>query len=179
MDDNQLQHRPDIPVARQTQPLHTHIFPPHAFEKPRDPDEVAPIVPTPNPVSRVADRQNRRADVPGFTPRPPVEGPTQIIGIQLALQRPASYLVRAATQLHNEQTLTASSNTTRNRAESAHTRNQQDAINTWLAQVVYDPPQRPYGRPRPPLNTPESERVDPELREYAYDYDYLDDKREG
>ncbi|KAH8986783.1 hypothetical protein EDB86DRAFT_3082629 [Lactarius hatsudake] len=63
------------------------------------------------------------------------------------------------------------------RANVAHANNR---IREWLAQIIYEPPPRTESRPgrhRPPLNTTAEERVDPNLREYRYDYDYPDAQR--
>ncbi|KAH9011055.1 hypothetical protein EDB85DRAFT_1901388 [Lactarius pseudohatsudake] len=65
------------------------IFPRHAFEQPRDPDEVTPAT----------THEHSRANAAEPTPRPPDAGPTQVHGVQLALQQPASYLARTFTRI--------------------------------------------------------------------------------
>ncbi|KAH9009711.1 hypothetical protein EDB85DRAFT_2243364 [Lactarius pseudohatsudake] len=88
------------------------IFLPRAFEQPRDPDEVMPVAritrkrnttPTaPLPTASSNATQNHantshrhlRATATEFVPRPAVTGPTQVQGIQIALQRPASNITR-------------------------------------------------------------------------------------
>ncbi|KAH9024922.1 hypothetical protein EDB85DRAFT_2150124 [Lactarius pseudohatsudake] len=93
------------------------IFLPRACKMPQDPDEVAPVAPitrkqsttpiappsTEPPVAHQhhADtvHHHLRATAAEFVPRPTNVGPTQVDGVQLALQQPASYLTRAITRL--------------------------------------------------------------------------------
>ncbi|KAH9048928.1 hypothetical protein EDB84DRAFT_1556590 [Lactarius hengduanensis] len=119
--------------ARPRSPRYADIFPRHAFEQPRYPDEQQPSrarhqQPVENRVgpaartshqpdegaARSRDRPTRhrlRATAPVFIPRPPNAGPTQIHGVWLALQRhpPAidHHLVRAATRIRDGHAHTA------------------------------------------------------------------------
>ncbi|KAH9009347.1 hypothetical protein EDB85DRAFT_2245921 [Lactarius pseudohatsudake] len=76
---------------------YTDIFPRHAFEMPRDPDEITPAVPTTPRDHATADDDTSRAQRPlrataaEFIPqppirRPPIIGPTQTHGVRHALQ---------------------------------------------------------------------------------------------
>ncbi|KAH9016169.1 hypothetical protein EDB84DRAFT_1443224 [Lactarius hengduanensis] len=107
-------------VARPRSPRYADIFPRHAFEMPRDPDEVAPAVrqsqnhvaaaapsttdPAPRPTSRL------RATAPAFTPRLPH---TPAISHRF---------IRAATRIRDGHAYAAPPAMTRSRGESTHIR---------------------------------------------------------
>ncbi|KAH9046932.1 hypothetical protein EDB84DRAFT_1622822, partial [Lactarius hengduanensis] len=65
------------------------IFPCHTFEQPRNPDKVTPAT----------THEHSCANAAEPTPCPPNAGPTQVHGIQLALQQPASYLTCTFTRI--------------------------------------------------------------------------------
>ncbi|KAH9039147.1 hypothetical protein EDB85DRAFT_1887616 [Lactarius pseudohatsudake] len=121
--------------AQPRSPRYADIFPRHAFEMPRDPDEVAPAArqsqkrataapsttdPAPRPTSSL------HATTPVFTPRLPHAGPTQIHDVRCALQRRTPtidhHLVRATTRIRDEQIYAAPPAMTRSCAENAHVR---------------------------------------------------------
>ncbi|KAH9020586.1 hypothetical protein EDB85DRAFT_2278728 [Lactarius pseudohatsudake] len=90
---------------------YTDIFPRHAFEMPRDPDEVTPaasITPRNHAVPDDTTAQRPlRATATDFVPRPPVMGPTQTHNVRIALQHriptiDASF-TRAATRISHIQ----------------------------------------------------------------------------
>ncbi|KAH9038767.1 hypothetical protein EDB85DRAFT_1887810 [Lactarius pseudohatsudake] len=146
--------------ARPRSPRYADIFPRHAFEQPRDPDEVAPATPlnqnratavapsATDPAPRPASRL--RATAPVLTPRLPRTGPTQIHGVRLALQTrtPAidHHLVRTATRIGDGQIYAVPPAMTRSRAENAHVRQQRHSR---------DQPTQTHGS-RPALQQPAS-----------------------
>ncbi|KAH9029474.1 hypothetical protein EDB85DRAFT_2251285 [Lactarius pseudohatsudake] len=94
-------------VLKSLVPRYPPIFPRHAFEMPRDPDEVAPSIaqnhkhvitaaPSADPTPRPANRTGLRTAAAIFVPRTQIAGPTQSHGIRLARQRHID-LIRAAT----------------------------------------------------------------------------------
>ncbi|KAH9026636.1 hypothetical protein EDB85DRAFT_1893345 [Lactarius pseudohatsudake] len=122
--------------------LRRHL-PRHAFEMPRDPDEVAPAAPrnqnhdaaaapsTTDPAPRPSS--SLRATAPVFTPRLPHTGPTQIHGVRLAMQirTPAisHHFVRAATRIRDGHAYAAPPAMTRSRAEGTNVRPQRHSRN--------------------------------------------------
>ncbi|KAH9022008.1 hypothetical protein EDB85DRAFT_1895414 [Lactarius pseudohatsudake] len=132
------------------------IFLPRAFELPRDPDEVtpttlitrkqsttptAPQLPpteTPDTNQNYADtlRHRLRATAAEFAPRPTATRPTQVHGVQLALQRPASNLARIP------QNVIGTGRPSRNHSiQDVHNRPQIDysRIRDWYEQTVLTP----------------------------------------
>ncbi|KAH8997726.1 hypothetical protein EDB86DRAFT_2914769 [Lactarius hatsudake] len=135
-------------LARSPRRENRSIFPPNAFERPRDPDEVVPQEPRPT----VQYCRANAADV--APPQPDTTRPV-------------------VTHDRDQQNHNTRHSKRRDR------RIAEEDIRAWLRRIVYDPPPRPRSRPRPSLETVSEERVDPELREYGYDYAYEDSKREG
>ncbi|KAH9010981.1 hypothetical protein EDB85DRAFT_2160479 [Lactarius pseudohatsudake] len=102
----------DTASPKPSLPYYPPIFPPHAFEQPRDPDEVTPVAritcrrsttptaPHPPPTAPPVANQNHadtvhhrlRATAAEFVPKPAITRPTQVHNVQLALQQPASNL---------------------------------------------------------------------------------------
>ncbi|KAH9010158.1 hypothetical protein EDB85DRAFT_2161768 [Lactarius pseudohatsudake] len=105
--------------AKPLVPRYPPIFPRHAFEQPRDPDEVVPttaqnqnhvVTPAPSadPMPRPTSRPGLRATAAICIPRTQITGPTQSHGIRLARQHHID-LIRAATRtrIRNRHTYTA------------------------------------------------------------------------
>ncbi|KAH9166107.1 hypothetical protein EDB89DRAFT_2076245 [Lactarius sanguifluus] len=134
--------------SRPQTPPRTHVFPRHALEMPRDPDEVAP----PN-------RRRRRAHAAATQtpPQPDQQHSAQPRRSHAPQKQPPYDRIRHAADL--------AQTTAR--------------VRDWLEGVIHEPLPRPDPQPRPTLNAIPEERPDPELREYGYDYQFDEDRREG
>ncbi|KAH9018894.1 hypothetical protein EDB85DRAFT_1896972 [Lactarius pseudohatsudake] len=114
LDDSVLD--PVHPTPPPQNPRYADIFPRHAFEQPRDPDEVAPQTSRRNPpvitttqqtVAAAPIHQPLRATATTFIPRPPIIGPAQARGDKRVLQHRTSAIdlirTRTATRINHMQ----------------------------------------------------------------------------
>ncbi|KAH8993558.1 hypothetical protein EDB86DRAFT_2830081 [Lactarius hatsudake] len=158
---------PMPPPKPQRSPLREYrpIFLPKALEWPRDPDEVRPQGPQPPPVPR--PRHTNRRDRANAAD---VASP------------PANPATLHATTRNREPNPVATHDRDRQTHKPRRSRRDLHAVNkgihAWLDQIVHNPPPRPRSRARPSLGAIAEERIDPELREYRYNYDYADARRE-
>ncbi|KAH9083552.1 hypothetical protein EDB83DRAFT_27286 [Lactarius deliciosus] len=143
INDNGLTHADD---------RHADIFPHHALEMPRDPDEVAPHA-----------RHRRRHHV-----KPPTLPQTPTMPLPAEQRNRANAASTAPTQ-------PIAPVTARNRdRHDLTTARANDRIHDWLAQIAYEPPPRIDSRPtrpRPPIDPIAEERADYALRDYGYEYE--------
>ncbi|KAH8993212.1 hypothetical protein EDB86DRAFT_3173085 [Lactarius hatsudake] len=148
--------RPPCSPLREYRP----IFLPNAFERPREPDEIIPQTPRPLPAPRPVT-QHRRANAADTSSQ------QQLANSETT--RPPVHPV--VTHDHDRQNRNA-------RRSRQNQDNSNNDIRAWLGQIVHDPPPRSRPRARPSLRVIPEETVDPERREYRYDYDYTDACRE-
>ncbi|KAH9026937.1 hypothetical protein EDB83DRAFT_2319710 [Lactarius deliciosus] len=143
LNDNGLTHADDH---------HTDIFPRHALEMPRDPDEITPH-------TRHRRRHHAKLPTPPQTPTTPLPDEQR----------------KRANAASTSQTRPTNPVTTRNRdRHDPTTTRANDRTREWLTQVIYEPPPRIDSRPirpRPPLDPITEERTDHALREHGYDYE--------
>ncbi|KAH9009641.1 hypothetical protein EDB85DRAFT_1902862 [Lactarius pseudohatsudake] len=142
---------------------HTDIFPRNAFEKPRDPDEVAPnasyenhAVSKQRPSNPVAEQLDRHIDK---TQHPLVRTRRQQTRIRTSQNQNRHE--------HTEQPFRAAQERSQNQARTAL----QERIQDWLARIVYEPPPRLDSQPAPSTCDPAAdERTEHVLRDYGYEY---------
>ncbi|KAH8991737.1 hypothetical protein EDB86DRAFT_2830654 [Lactarius hatsudake] len=157
-----LPSRPPRSPLRNYQP----IFPANAFERPRDPDEVRPQIPSPTPQTQ------NRVNATGVAPVPSSQPPNmEVIRINTVNTHGQTSDSERSRRHHRTQAVINPADARQLRRTLYATN---DDIHRWLQRIVHEPPPRPRYRPPQPLGniTEERTNTDLELREYGYDRTY-------